>query len=257
MERASFERIQSKMERVTRKWWFLALFILIATAAPPIVTKGFEPSKTGEIIGYLLSNALIEHISPLYPLFKVIPLLLVLALILYGNRVGKVFSVYAGISYLLFAVFQSISITEKYGFGLVTSNFILMIVVAGFWLWEAFVGKNNFSPRRLPFARYWVIPLAVLAFWYPINLESMQPDFNPVYFFTNSAGLAFCCMTPVYLAILILYFPQVNIATLRVTSLLGTIIGFWNLVINFGLNPELLWWNGVLHLPLDLYPFTL
>ena len=57
-------------------------------------------------------------------------------------------------------------------------------------------------------------------------------------------------MTPVYLAILILYYPRVNIVTLRITSLLGVIIGFWNLLVSFVIHPDILWWFGVLHLPL-------
>jgi hypothetical protein len=71
-----------------------------------------------------------------------------------------------------------------------------------------------------------------------------------VLLFTNAAGLAFCMMAPVYLAILTLYYPKVNIAILRVTSLLGIIIGFWNMLVNFVINLDFLWWNGVLHLPL-------
>jgi len=57
-------------------------------------------------------------------------------------------------------------------------------------------------------------------------------------------------MTPAYLAILTLYYPKVNIATLRVTSLVGTIIGFYNMMTNFLIDPGKLWWNGVLHIPL-------
>jgi len=57
-------------------------------------------------------------------------------------------------------------------------------------------------------------------------------------------------MTPVFLGILTIYYPKVNIITLRITSLMGIIIGFWNILTNFVINPHLLWWNGILHLPL-------
>ena len=243
-------KIQEKLELITRKWWFLALFILIGTITPPIVTKGYDPSKTGEIITYILSNSLIKFCSFLYPIFKIIPIIIVFALILLGNRISRIFSLYGGITYILFAFLQGISINDKYGFGIVTGNFILMLIIAFFWFWEAFVNKNNFSPQKTPIIRYWVVPLALLSFWYPVNLKSMKPDFNLAYLFTNPAGLAFCTMTPVYLGILTLYYPRVNIATLRVTSLLGVIIGFWNMVMNFIIEPDVLWWNGVLHLPL-------
>ena len=98
--------------------------------------------------------------------------------------------------------------------------------------------------------KYWVVPLAFLAFWYPLNQDTFLPDFNPIYLFTNVAGLTFCMMTPVYLAILLLHYPQINIATLRVTGLAGIIIASYNILLNFFMYPDLLWWNGVLHIPL-------
>lgn len=58
-------------------------------------------------------------------------------------------------------------------------------------------------------------------------------------------------MTPVFLAVLAIHYPYVNRVTLRTTSLIGLIIGFYNMLINFILEPAL-WWNGVLHLPLVL-----
>ena len=261
MRKENSQKNQGKLELITRKWWFLLLFILLGTIVPPIVTRGFDPAKIGEIILYLLDHALIGYLPPsFYIVFKIIPIVLIFFLLLSGNRVRRIFSLYVGIAYLLFAVLQGIAITERYGFGIVTGNFIQMLIIAAFWFWEASINENNFSPQKIPIIRYWVVPLAFLAFWAPINLETMQPDFNFVYLFTNSAGLAFCMMTPVYLAILTLYYPKVNIAVLRVTSLVGIIIGFWNMVVNFLIEPDILWWNGVLHLPLvfiSIYAFIL
>ena len=254
------DEIQDTLEKITRKKWFLIFFILAGLILPPITTKGYDPSKTGQVIMYLLQNSLLVYCSPLYPIFKVIPMLLVLGLILWGNKISRIFSLYVGITYILFAVLQGIAITNKYGIGVITGNFVLMILVAIFWFWEAHINKNDFTPRKIPLIRYWVVPLAILAFWYPISPTSLGPDFNIVYLFTNAAGLAFCTMTPVYLAILTIYYPKVNMATLRVTSLLGLIIGFWNMIANFVTYFDILWWNGVLHIPLVLisaYAFIL
>jgi len=250
MSKEYLEKVQENLESITRKRWFLILFILIGTIIPPIVTKGYDHTQIGMIIQYILRNALIKYCSPVYPVFKIIPIVLIFALILFGNRIRRIFSLYGGITYLLFASLQGIAITEKYGFGVVTGNFILMVFVAILWFWESLVSKNDFTLQKLPLIRYWFVPLAFLAFWYPVDLKTMKPDFNLVYLFTNMAGLAFCTMTPVYLGILTLYYPMVNIVTLRITSLLGIIIGFWNMVVNFGIRPDILWWNGVLHLPL-------
>lgn len=68
--------------------------------------------------------------------------------------------------------------------------------------------------------------------------------------YTIRDGLAFCLMTPVYVGLLTLYWPRVNIATMRVTSLVGLIIGLYNMYANFGINPGRTWWNGILHIPL-------
>ena len=81
-------------------------------------------------------------------------------------------------------------------------------------------------------------------------METMAPDFNPIYIVTSGAGLAFCMMTPVYLAVLLAFYPRVNIPLLRVTALIGLIIGIYNALVNFVFLPKVLWWNGILHLPL-------
>ena len=78
----------------------------------------------------------------------------------------------------------------------------------------------------------------------------MKPDFNPLGLFTNVAGVTFCMMTPVYVGLLTIYYPRVNITTLRVTSLVGLIIGLYNMNLNFIISPGILWWNGILHIPL-------
>lgn len=261
MRKENFEKTQEKLEVLTRKWWFLVLFILIGTITPPIVTKGFNPSEIGIIIPHILRHSFITTLPAfIYTVFKILPVVLIVVLIFLKNRIGRIFSFYGGITYFLFAFLQNIAITDRYGLGIVTGNFIPMLIVAFLWFWEVFVYKNDFSSREIPIIRYWVVPLAFLAFWYPVNLKTMEPDFSFIQFFTNPAGLAFCTMTPVYLGILSLYHPRVNIVTLRVTSLVGIIIGFWNMVVNFIMKPDILWWNGVLHLPLvfiSLYAFIL
>ncbi|MHC4558645.1 MAG: hypothetical protein ACYS80_15245, partial [Planctomycetota bacterium] len=63
-------------------------------------------------------------------------------------------------------------------------------------------------------------------------------------------GLAFCMMTPVYVGLLSLYWPKVNMATLRVTSLVGFIIGLYNIPYQFIFRPTRFYWGGILHIPL-------
>ena len=243
------ENTQRILESVTRKWWFILLFILLQFI-PAYASKGFDPSKMGEIIGYVLGHSIMSLIDFLYPVFKVIPILLVFSIVFLDNRVTRWFSVYVGVSYVLFAFLQSVAVTEEYGLSVVTSNLVMFLIVAVFWFWEAVVQRNDFSPQKLSAWKYWVVPFAFLAFWYPANPLTLMPDFNLIYLLTNGAGLAFCMMTPVYLTIFTLYYPRVNVGTFRVTSIAGTIIGFYNVLVNFFMVPSVLWWNGVLHIPL-------
>jgi hypothetical protein len=217
---------------------------------PAYIERNYDPSKLGEITNYLLFHALISSVDFLYPVFKVVPILLVLSIIFFKNRATRWFSIYAGISYVLFAFLQNIAVTEEYGLAIFPNNIVMFLIVAAFWFWEALVHRNDFTPHKQPAWKYWVVPFAFLAFWYPANLTTLMPDFNPNYLLTNGAGLAFCMMTPLYLAILTIYHPRVNIATFRVTSIAGTIIGMMNILINFFMVPSVYWWNGVLHIPL-------
>ncbi|HUW19572.1 MAG TPA: hypothetical protein VMW16_09740 [Sedimentisphaerales bacterium] len=240
-----------KLERITKRWWFFLLFVLLQFAAPPYASKGYKfPDEWGLIISQALSRAVIYSYPGLFPLFKIIPIILLIGIIIFHNKLRRVFSIYVAFSYLLFAFGQGIAITERYGVAVCTITVIMFSIVAAFWLWEAAVARNDFTRRKLPVWRYWVVPPALLAFWYPLNWRTFQPDFNPLYLFTNVAGVTFCMMTPVYVGLLTLYWPKVNTPTLRVTSLVGLIVGCYNMSSNFIMRPGQLWWNGVLHLPL-------
>jgi len=242
---------QGKLERITRRWWFYLLFVLLWFVVPPYASKGYKfPQEWGNVIFHVLGRAIIYSHSELYPVFKIIPIVLIVSIVIFRNKVVRLFSIYVSISYVLFAFGQSIAITEKYGVAICTINLVMFLAVAALWIWEAFVLQNDFIPRRRPTWKYWVVPLALLAFWCPINLRTGQPDFNPIYIFTSPAGVAFCMMTPVYIGLLTLYWPKVNIAALRVTSLVGLSIGIANMFTNFLVRPSVNWWNGVLHVPL-------
>jgi hypothetical protein len=240
----------SKPERVTRKWWFFMLFIFIQFIVPPYASKGFEWNQWGDVIMHSLRYAVIYSYPQIYPVFKIVPIVLITLLIIYKNRFRRWFNAYVAFSYFLFAFGQNIAVTEKYGLSICTINIIMFSAAAGFWIWEAIVLKNDFTCPKISFSRYWVVPLMLIAFWYPLNFVTARPDFNPLGIVTNVAGVTFCMMTPVYVGLLTLYLPKVNIAVLRMTSLVGLIIGLYNMYSNFGIRPDILWFNGVLHIPL-------
>lgn len=238
---------QGKLERITRKWWFFGLFVLIQFI-PPYASKGYKIEDWGKVIQHALGNAIVYKHPEIYPIFQVIAILAIIGILVLGNKFARVFGIYVAVSYVLFAIGQSIAFTDKYGVSMCPINLVMFLIVAGFWTWEAVVLENDYTLRKLPIWRYWVVPLAVLAFWFPMNWRTLRPDFNPILLVTNGSGLAFCLMTPVYLALLSLYWPRVNIATMRVTSIVGIIIGLYNMA-KFA-NFSRLWWLGILHIPL-------
>jgi hypothetical protein len=260
MNRERQERIQEGLERITRRWWFF-LAILLAQFIPPYTSQRYNPIETGAVVQTILGQAIVYSWESWYPLFKVIPIILIIGLILYGDKSSRSFSLYVGLTYVLFAFLQSIAVTEEYGWGVIISNLLMFLLVALFWFWEAMANENEFSrPGKRSFQNYWALLPAFFAFWGPINPKTMGPDFNPIYILTSSSGLAFCMMTPVYLAVLLFFYPRINMPLMRVTALIGLVIGFYNVLVNFILLPEVLWWNGILHLPLvfiSLYALVL
>ena len=182
--------------------------------------------------------------------FKAAPILLIIALVLMPKIVTHFFNIFVSIHYLFFASYHGIGMMEKYGLIINSGNLIMFLTVSAFWLWEVFVHRNNFSDRKHSFWRHWIVPLSLFAFWFPVNQQTLMPDFNLGYLFTNGAGQAFCMVTPLYISVLTIYYPTVNILTLRITSTVGIIAALINIHIEFIQYPDKMWWVGVLHLPL-------
>lgn len=249
------ENIQTILDAKTRRWWFFILLFLIQFFIPPYVSKNFSMMEWGAIIGYTLGHSLYGSIRPVFPVFQLVALAMVVVFVLFKNRARTAISLYAGISFLLFAVLQNVAVGERYGLSIVTINVFMFILVAGAWFWEAAVRANDFSKPGNSLWQYLTVPLAILAFWCPLRLPGGQPDFNPLLFLTSGSSLTFCMMTPVFLALLLFYYPRVNMVTLRVTSAVGVIIGIYNVLpkLVFGVYGSR--WDGVLHLPLLILSF--
>ena len=227
---------------------------------PPITSQPVGPEQAGLVIGAVLSQAIVYDLSLLFPFIKILSIIMIASVFLLKTKVSRIFSLYVGIMYVLFAFLQSIAFTEEFGLAVVTVNLLMFLMVALTWFWDAVALKNGLEAPQFNRSRAWVIPFAVVAFWYPINTDTMILDLNPVLLLTNVAGLAFCMMTPIFLSILIIFYPNINIATMRVTSSIGIVISFYNILTNFIMFPELLFWNGILHIPLTIisvYAFVL
>lgn len=233
--------------RCLRRYWPAAVTLLLF-CAPPYLPGGYNLRQAGAVNAYILTHPIKPAFAPLYPLFKVLPLALFAAVFLLGNRARRAFSLYAVLVYTLLALAQSISIGAA-GIGVCTSSLLLSVWTAVLWLYESRRPRNDFSAMRPPASRAWVFLPALLAFWEPANPITARPDFNPALLLTSGAGLAFCMLTPAYLALLLYFHPRANAVLLQVTALIGCAYAFGNLYLAFILMPTM-WWIGVLHFPL-------
>jgi len=248
----------NKINSLTRKWWFY-LLLLIPIFIRACASKGFNAHQSMDVILNALANPLIFRIPILFPIVKMIPIILIVGVIVYGNRIRHFFNGYSAILFFLIAVFQNIAQTEKYGLVIVIGNLIMGLIVAFVWTWETFAAQNDFSPRKIPLWKWWVIPFALLALLSPIDSRTLAPDYSLERLITSESGLTICMMIPVMLGVLTLYYPTVNLPLLRIVSFVGIYFGIVNMIAWFLLFP-FGWWMGVLHIPLlfiSIYAFIL
>ncbi len=255
---SKLQRIQGKMDALTKKWW-LYLVLLLLFFIPSQASRDFDPRESMDLIGQVLSNPLIYAFPVLMPMAKAIPAVLIGGVMVFGNRMRRAFNVYVALLYIALAIFQTTAITDRYGLVVITGNLALVLVVGIVWVWEVMVERNDFAPRKRKLWKWWVAPVAAAALLAPVNASTMTPDFNLVRLLSNEAGLTYCMMTPVVLAVLTLFHPTVNRAVLRVSSFAGMLLGAVNMIVWFGVE-RWGWWMGVMHIPLvviSIYGFVL
>lgn len=251
-------KIQGVLDRLTRKWWLYILFLLLFFL-PSYAERSYDPRQSSDLVREVLSNPIINTYPILNPIAKIIPVIIIAAVFMSGNKARRLFNIYVAVLYLIIAFFQNSAITASHGLVILTGNLILILVVSLAWMWEVAAERNDFSPRKLPLWKWWVAPVVLLPFLAPVNSTSLSPDFNLSGMLANSSGLTYCFMTPVILAVLSLFHPTVNPAGLRISSFVGILFGAINMLTWFVFQPQG-WWMGVLHIPLvvlSLYTFTL
>ncbi len=243
-----------RLEKLTGRWWFL-LIILLISFLPLYTQKPYDPRQTSEVISTALANPLIYSLPALFPLFKLIPIALTVWLFFQPAKAQRWFALYAALNLFGVAFFQNSAITSQYGLVIISGNVILFGAIGAAWLAEAIKPRSDFSARPLPTRFFILLPLMLLAFWMPIQTETMSLNPDPFLFFTNGAGLTGCMMLPVYTGLLVVFYPGVNRVLLRLSGFIGALIAFFNLMTHFVLVPAN-FWMGVLHLPLFFVSLT-
>jgi len=249
MSRMKEERLFNKVKKLSKKWWFyLILFIILFL--PSIATKGLDPRNTSDFVVTIFKHSLANSISPIYPVIQSVIIVCIALLFIFKGKVTRIFSIMVATNYLLIAVVDNVAITEKYGLGIILGNALAFLIISVLWIWEAFVNKNTFDRRNKSIPIYIFIVLALFSFLSPADANTLLPSINILTLFTSGSGVWFCFVTPLYLSLLLYFYPSINVVILRVTSFIGLIIGLLNLSIHFTTYVKTNWWYGILHLPL-------
>jgi len=223
------------------------IVLMFCIFLPTISFVPFPQQDTPLVIKEVLTQTSATYLG-ISPIIHVSFLILLILLYRYGQKMGKIVNAYFAILFIFFAFSQHIAETQNYGLVVITGNLAIIFVLGLFWMWEVYNPKNVYVFKRLSLWRYWVVPLAVLAFWFPVNAD-LTPNLSPLLLITSSFGVAFCPTAPVTIAILTLIYPKVNKHLLRITSFGGLIIGLFNVLSLFTM-PGYTLWMFVLHTPL-------
>lgn len=214
----------------------------------PIATKGFRWENIGDLIIYTLGHAPIQRMYPYAWTFQIVSLVMLMLLVLRRETMSRWFMLYAGCCYVLYAIIQNVAVTDKYGFSMVTVNVVMMLLVALLWMREAWRGSSRLTFGNLNRRTAWLIPMALFCLWWPIDMMcGAEPDFSPIHLFAGGSAMAFCPMTPFFLVLLLLSKENIDLTLLRVTALVGFIIGCYNMG-NFATDAG--FYLGLYHLPL-------
>lgn len=234
-----------KLEEFSKTKWFFVILLAAQGVLLPFASRNFSMKNIGEIVSATLDNAPQMNLGGLNFYFQSLSLLMIVLLFVFRSRMRKVFNMYVTLSYLFFAFFQNIAVTERFGFSVVIVNVIMFLFVAYVWVLEIFQSKNSYDFGNFHWKYIWMFILALFAYWFPFTMGHL--DLAPLHFFTRHSATAFCFTTPLFLTILTFNLPKVNIVTYRITAIVGFIIGVYNMFSFF--NPNTVYF-GYAHLPL-------
>lgn len=234
-----------------RKWLYPVLYasFFIISMLPLYTEKPYAPQETQDVIIKLLMVVTTPY-KAYAPIFHVLTLLMVALIAWQPAKMGRVWAGYMGLNYLTISLVQTMGTTRQYGFVLHTGGMVMNGVLGVVWLVVAFRNELQTSFRSISWQHLFLMPLALLAFWAPYvaSGNGVRPDFNLLLLLVSpDYGLTFCFTTPIFLFLMILFYPRVNMLAYRITAFNGLLYGAFNLTHWF--TPELRW-MGFLHLPL-------
>ncbi len=162
-----------------------------------------------------------------------------------------------GLHFLVILYMQTGAITDKYGLVFYPNAFIMIFSIALAWIWEASIRKTDYTFKPLQLQHYLLVAAAIFSFWNP----DRAGDYRLILFLTSTSPIAFCMITTIYLAMLCILYPRVNLPLFRISSFISILIGIVTLGMGFFMDPPERgrYWS-LLHTPLvavAVYSFIL
>lgn len=245
------------MKLTERPWFYpLVYIVLIIISFFPLYTeKPYNPHETQNVIFEILQVS-IQPYAAWGWIFHLGTLIVIGLSIRKPALGGRVMAAYFGVNYLVIAALQTSGVTPSYGFAVHTGALVADVLLALLWLRIAWKGGLHLDWQAMPRWRWLLLPFALLVFWSPIAYQEGHFifDFNPLLLLTSpNYGLAYCFVTPMFLFLLILAWPQVDELTFRVTAFNGLLYGLFNLSAWADPVTRVM---GVMHIPLLVLPLV-
>lgn len=160
------------------KWLWRAVYLLtiLAFFLPPYTSKGII---SGPDTPRFLSKAFAGYAPPIWlgPIFQGSFLLLLFLIWRHGPSIGRVANAYFALLYIWLSLTPNIQRMEEYGLVILTGNLVTVGIVALLWIIDTVQVRNRWSLKKVSLWRYWVAPLAALAFFFPAG-SSGEPSFG-------------------------------------------------------------------------------
>jgi hypothetical protein len=237
------------MDALTKKWWLYLIFALVVFI-PPLTSTGFAPiSDVVPLVRYVADILVInkEKFVSLMPVSHIAVVLLFILLGIFRNKFGRVFSIIVSLHMIFLMFLQAGATTPKHGWVIYLNGVILFTTIALVWIWEALVRKIDYSFRKPTLKHAWLIGFALFAFWNPDKMG----DYRLSLFLTSTSPIAFCMMSTIYIALLCLLYPKVNLPLMRIMSFLVILVSVVAMSLGFFFEnkSEGMHWS-LLHLPM-------
>jgi hypothetical protein len=251
-------KLERKMKELTGRKWFYPLgyfVVVVISMLPPLTELPYDPRHTQDVVMQILMVSITPYQAWGW-VFHVMTLVFVAVIYFWPEKAGRPLVAYFGFNYLIIAALQTNAFTEDYGFAIHTGSLIAVGLIGVVWLIVSIRGEIQASFQAVPRWRWLFLPFALLVFWSPLEIRdtTIIPNFDPLLLLTSADyGLTYCFMTPVFLFLLILFYPKVNDFAFRVTAFNGLIYGILNL--SHWFSPERAW-MGVMHIPLLVIPLA-